>query len=95
MEKNQVRFLIAARSFLNKEKVANPQINIYDHEVPKSEICQISKLTEAEAEEAAKTLEKSGLIHMSISDNAFDCCKVACVSFDKLDEFLLKMAQNK
>jgi len=88
LDQRQARFLIAARSFLQKEKMAKPEINIFDHEVPKSEIVKISKLTEAEAEEVADSLNKCGLIHVQICDGKFDCCKVASLSFDYLDCFL-------
>jgi len=95
LNKNQARFLIAARSFLNKVKMARPDIDIYDYEVPKKEIIQISKLTETEAEEAAKDLNKGGLIHVQICDGKFDCCKVASLSFELLDGFLGNLCQRK
>lgn len=95
LSQNQVRFLIAARSFLNKVKLAKPEINIYDYEVPKGEIVHISKLSDAEAEETAHAMNKSGLIHVQICDGKFDCCKVASLSFDLLDRFLANMAKNK
>lgn len=88
LDQNQARFLIAAKSYLQKEKLARPEINIFDHEVPKCEIVNISKLTEDEAEEVASSLNKCGLIHVQISGGKFDCCKVASLSFDHLDSFL-------
>lgn len=94
INQNQARFLIAARSFLNKVKMAKPEIDIFDYEVPKKEIIHIAKLTETEAEEAAKTLNKSGLIHVQICDGKFDCCKVASLSFDLLDGFLGNMCKE-
>lgn len=95
LNQNQARFLIAARSFLNKVKMAKPEIDIYDYEVPKKEIIQISKLTETEAEEAAKDLNKGGLIHVQICDGKFNCCKVASLSFEILDGFLSNLCQSK
>ena len=95
LDQKQARFLIAAKSFLNKEKMARPEINIFDHEVTKSEIVKISKLSEAEAEEVADSLNKCGLIHVQICDGKFDCCKVASLSFDQLDCFLADMARRK
>lgn len=88
LDQNQARFLIAAKCFLEKEKMARPEINIFDHEVPKVEIVNISKLTEAEAEDVAGSLNKCGLIHAQIAGGKFDCCKVASLSFDILDNFL-------
>lgn len=95
LDQNQARFLIATRSFLNKVKMAKPEINIYDYDVPKNEIIHISKLSETEAEEVAKALNKGGLIHVQICDGKFDCCKVASLSFDLLDNFLANKCKCK
>lgn len=88
LDQNQARFLIAAKSFLHRELMKNPELKIYDCEVPKGKITSISRLSEAEAEEVARGLNNSGLIHMQIAGGVFDCCKVASLSFDILDKYL-------
>ncbi|MCL6634488.1 MAG: hypothetical protein K6T29_01810 [Peptococcaceae bacterium] len=88
MDKDLARFLIAAKTYLYNEKMKNPEINIFDHEVPKEEVACIARMSEDEAEEAAKCLQEKGLIHVFICDGKFGSCKVASLAFDKLDEFM-------
>lgn len=88
LNRDLARFLIAAKTFLYNEKLKNPDINIYDHEVPREEVVCIAKMSESEAEEAAKNLQNAGMIHMFVCDDKFGSCKVASLAFDKLDEFL-------
>ncbi|MHB1041381.1 MAG: hypothetical protein ACYC0Q_00870 [Eubacteriales bacterium] len=88
LNRNQARFLIAARTFLYNEKMKSPEINIYDWEVPKDEVVGIAKMDMAEAEAIAISLQEAGLIHVFICDGKFDCCKVASLAFDELDKFM-------
>ena len=89
LNRDLARFLIAAKTFLNNEKMKNPEINIFDHEVPREEVVCIAKMSETEADDAAENLQNAGLIHVFFCDGKFGSCKVASLAFDKLDEFMV------
>ena len=89
LDRNQARFLIAARTFLSHEKMKNPAVNIYDCEVPGEEVAALAGMDREAAEATAKSLQEAGLIHMFVCGGGFGSCKVASLAFDKLDEYLL------
>lgn len=95
LDRNQARFLIAVRTFLYNEKMKNPEINIFDWEVPKDEVVGIAKMSKAEVEATAMDLQNAGLIHVFICGGKFGSCKVASLAFDKLDEFLCYYCGNR